>query len=85
MDESHSNDIQRKKPEFILLTFEVQKQATPMCDRNHNSGYLEGNEEDIRGRLIFSTLICMEPRVYFVKGSSDLCTLHIFTYIFYFN
>lgn len=52
MDESHSNNIQLKKSEFILLTFEVQKQVKPICDRNQNSGYLEGNEEDIRGRLL---------------------------------
>lgn len=45
-----------------------------------------GYKRETSGALIiFSTLICMEPRVYFVKGSSDLCTLYIFTYTFYFN
>lgn len=45
-----------------------------------------GYKRETSGALIiFSTSICMEPCVYFVKGSSDLCTLYIFTYFFYFN
>lgn len=93
--ESHRHNIQLKKPDmnFIILTiiwssktgktnvwWQKSEQWLPW------GKWLGGYKRETRGTdniLCFD--LCGTGCVHFVKGSADLCSLYIFTDIFYFN